>query len=85
MDVASQAITETELATLFGEVALTEAEQFLIDADYADWKLASVRRVMFVKMIEQGATKWLDCRRGVHIFTFLDGSVLHVSRKGVQL
>ncbi len=83
MFVASNPITETELATEFATVE-SDAKQF-VGLVNGDWTSAAVRRRYFVLMIEAGATKRLDHVRGVHTFTFVDGSQLSVSRHGVTL
>lgn len=83
MAVASTPITETELATMFGAVE-SDAQQFIALVN-GDWTSAAVRRRYFIMMIDAGATKRLDHHAGVHVFTFVDGSQLSVSRHGVSL
>ena len=83
MDLASTPITELELANVFG-AAESEAQQFIALVN-GDWTSAAVRRRYFVMLADAGATKRLDHHRGVHTFTFVDGSSLNVSRDGVTL
>lgn len=82
MDLASTPITDLELTTVFA--AESEAQQFIALVN-GDWTSAAVRRRYFVMLTNAGATKRLDHHRGVHTFTFDDGSSLNVSRDGVSL
>lgn len=84
MDLASTPITDLELTTVFAAESESEAQQFIALVN-GDWTSAAVRRRYFVMLADAGATKRLDHHRGVHTFTFVDGSSLDVSRDGVSL
>ena len=86
MNVASAPITEAELAALFADrPVVTDAEQWLALHDRGrDWTDARVRREAFQSLRAAGCRKALDHHRGVHTFTFGDGSTLSVSRNGIE-
>jgi len=80
---AARPIDAHELASDFASVRTTDAEQWASMVDTLDMSDVASRRRMFSSLHACGCSKCLG--PAGHVFTFVDGSSVHVDRHGITV